>query len=256
MDSRAAIAAVRAARSMAFAECNLPIWVLLGPPGSGKGTYASLIAPRFGLDHVSPGELVREALSRPELASQRRAVEAGQLLPDAMVIALLRERLCKTPACARGVLLDGFPRTAEQAKLLDATANVVVALRIHLEDKHILAKIAGRRVCNVCSRSYNLANVCDKEGGVIMPPILPSGGDPSRCDCGALLQARSDDAPAVAAQRLRRDHDASKPVLEFYRQRGVLMDHRVQRGVADMDDLAARLVAKVRVEDQTRRSNL
>lgn len=229
---------------------QLPCWVIIGPPGSGKGTYAKLLAKRFNLDHFSTGDLARELLKEPHF---RAMMNAGQLLPDHAIIPLLLERLREVPASASGVLLDGFPRTIGQAKLFEKVLRVSIALDIQLKDEHIMAKTAGRRACNSCGAGYNVADVCDHENGVFMPPILPvaaaamaakasaAGGSLDdaklQCDCGGLLSARTDDRPEVVADRLVAHHQGFSPILQYYKERGLLLQHRVHYGVKDMDGL-------------------
>mmetsp|Transcript_136883 Transcript_136883/g.437932 ORF Transcript_136883/g.437932 Transcript_136883/m.437932 type:complete len:258 (-) Transcript_136883:89-862(-) len=232
-----------------------PIWVILGPPGSGKGTYASLLASRFGVLHLSTGDLARGAAKEPGHEELRRLMDAGELLPDSMIVVLLRERLnslagTSTAAGVTAVLLDGFPRSLPQAQLLHEDLQPVsLAIRIHLSDKHILAKIAGRHVCEKCGRGYNTVDVKDPEEGVYMPPMLPKASpSPSSssaliCDCGGALVRRGDDGQEVAELRLKKHHSSEGPVAEFFRRRGVLLEHNVRRGVEDLDDLAVRIRA-------------
>ncbi|CAE8720812.1 unnamed protein product, partial [Polarella glacialis] len=230
----------------------LPIWVMLGPPGSGKGTYASALAPRFGLDHFSTGDLAREALQKPENAALRQMMNSGQLLPNSVIFQLLKQRLEQVPDTASAVLLDGFPRTVEQAEMLEAIRPVSLALQIVLKDRHILDKIAGRRSCGSCRRGFNVVDIHDDEDGVFMPPILPAAAAPGsaldrsqgqhlRCDCGGNLVKRADDLTEVAAERLRLHHAEAGPLISYYAAQGVLMQHRVRRGVGDMDELSTRL---------------
>lgn len=277
----APMASVRAAR--------LPVWIILGPPGSGKGTYAQLLAKRFGLAHISTGDLARQAAKDVKQTELRRLMGSGSLLPDVLIINLLRghlevlaadlrqeqERLQEClqerralgdlpftdfgpfgpsrSAVVRGVLLDGFPRTLEQAELLQQELQpATIALRIHLSDKHILAKIDGRRVCQQCWRGYNVVDVSDHEEGVFMPPLLPEGVASSpalrtaselRCSCGGSAMRRGDDAPHVAQGRLQRHHATEGPVAGFFARQGVLLEHRVRRGIEDIEDLVSRIQA-------------
>mmetsp|Transcript_3746 Transcript_3746/g.9723 ORF Transcript_3746/g.9723 Transcript_3746/m.9723 type:complete len:284 (+) Transcript_3746:53-904(+) len=241
---------------------RVPIWVLLGAPGSGKGTYASLLAPRFGLWHISAGDVVRHTLQwegHPEHDVMAELVRAGRLVSDGVMLRLLQERLRKPPPNISAVLLDGFPRTESQAHFLLDVCHVPLALRVHIQDRHILTKIAGRRICSSCGRGYNVASVIDPENEVFMPPLLPknlptgafgsvcehgtSDNVPLRCDCGGSLEVRIDDDVAVATQRLQNFHATAESVDDVFRRRGVLMDYKVRYGVDDMDDLSARIAA-------------
>lgn len=229
------------------------IWVVLGPPGSGKGTYSQILAERFGMQHLSTGDLARDAARDPKHADLKKLIDAGQLLPDEAIIELLSERLQpsapegKTPAA----ILDGFPRSVAQAKLL---GKVSLALVFELGDKHILAKIGGRCVCSACKKTYNVCDIADDEDGVYLPPILPRNADAAAamgasaeqlaCDnCGNRLSRRSDDAVEVAAERLRLHHAREGEIVDFYRRSDVLLEHKVRHGVADMPALEARIRA-------------
>lgn len=212
-------------------------WVIIGPPGSGKGTYAKLLAKRFNLDHFSTGDLAREKLTD---ASLRKLMDDGQLLPDSMIFKLLIERLGDVPQKASGVLLDGFPRTLAQAEMLKQILPVQLALEIQLNDKHILAKTLGRRTCSDCGAGYNVADVHDDVEQVYMPKILSASG-PDRCQCGGCLVQRKDDAPHVAQARLDAHHRSFDPILAVYRAQGLLLQHRVKYGVGDMDELYQRI---------------
>lgn len=224
-----------------------PCWVIIGPPGSGKGTYAKLLSQRFNLDHFSTGDLARDGLTDPSL---RRLMEAGTLLPDEAIVPLFLERLKAVPASAFGVLLDGFPRTLKQAELLETLRVVDLALEIQIKDEHIMAKTAGRRKCANCGAGYNIADVCDHVDRVFMPPILPASAsssnfDTMRCTCGGSLHPRIDDAPSVVAARLKSHHSHFDPIIDWYRDRNVLMSYRVHQGVGDMDELSERIVNRI-----------
>lgn len=245
--------------SVAGASVLPPLWLILGPPGAGKGTYAALLAERFGVVPLSTGELARQAAQDPRNAAFREQMDRGGLLPDHAVLALLRARLSELSSagnCPPAVLLDGFPRTLRQAQMLTQVGPVSLALQITLCDRHIAAKLAGRYVCRDCGRGYNSVRVDDPVDDVCMPPVLPRSlscggvadrGTPSLhgvpCDCGGVLARRHDDSPDVVEQRLREHHSREASVLSFYRKQGVLVEHRVRRGVEDADELSARVVA-------------
>lgn len=228
------------------------VWVLLGPPGSGKGTYAKILAPRLRVDHVSIGDLARQVFRDESFAKYRATMDAGQLLPNQVVLDLLMQRLASVPDDRNAALLDGYPRTLEQAQTLESLCDVVMAVQVLIKDEHIVSKLAGRRVCSCCGRGFNIADVCDDEDGVYMPPILPEGrsllefmshdSDPL-CPCGGQLRMRPDDEPAVVQRRLSSHHELSRSVTSFYRDRGVLLEYRVRLGVPDMDELACRMDA-------------
>eukprot|EP00927_Polykrikos_kofoidii_P058164 TRINITY_DN52533_c0_g1_i1.p1 TRINITY_DN52533_c0_g1~~TRINITY_DN52533_c0_g1_i1.p1 ORF type:complete len:284 (-),score=56.78 TRINITY_DN52533_c0_g1_i1:72-923(-) len=262
--------AAKAASSGAVRQFSpFPVWVLLGAPGSGKGTYAKILASRLRLVHVSVGDLARRIFrEEPErFAALQQRSEEGGMLPDDLVVDLLGQHLSKlqTGVADRGaeapthdaVLLDGFPRTVVQARRLDSLAPPIVALNVSIADCHVLSKMDGRRLCVSCGASYNIADVHDAEDDVYMPAMLPlrwrgdvvgasaaADNGSLRCDCGGLIVRRKDDvSPGVAAQRLRAHHNAAAEMLDFYRDKGVLEDYRVRYGLGDMDELVARLTA-------------
>eukprot|EP00929_Paragymnodinium_shiwhaense_P015998 TRINITY_DN124108_c0_g1_i1.p1 TRINITY_DN124108_c0_g1~~TRINITY_DN124108_c0_g1_i1.p1 ORF type:complete len:276 (+),score=60.94 TRINITY_DN124108_c0_g1_i1:55-828(+) len=226
---------------------GLPVWVLIGPPGSGKGTYAKILCKELRLAHISLGDVVRQTLKErgPGHEELRRHSDAGRLLPDTLAMELLTNRLRSIGSeTVSAVLLDGFPRTAAQAQLLQEFAPPSIAVNVILNDKHILKKIEGRRLCGSCGASYNLADVADVQDNVFMParpPKAPAAtpSEEPRCDCGGVLERRVDDALDIARERLRGHHAEANGVIEFYRHRGALLDYRVHRGVDDMDWLRA-----------------
>eukprot|EP00930_Biecheleria_cincta_P041043 TRINITY_DN28117_c0_g1_i1.p1 TRINITY_DN28117_c0_g1~~TRINITY_DN28117_c0_g1_i1.p1 ORF type:complete len:299 (-),score=43.74 TRINITY_DN28117_c0_g1_i1:121-1017(-) len=251
-----------AARGTASAPSMLrPAWIILGPPGSGKGTYAGLLAPMLRLDHFSTGDLARQAMQEPGNAALKRQLDSGGLLPQGVILKLLQERLRAVPPSASAALIDGFPRTLDQAKMLDTLCSVSIAVQIILKDEHILAKIDGRLACQSCKRGFNTVLVHDEQDQVFMPPILPknmvspaaaiSSGSGTQvnlfpgqnlfCDCGAQLERRPDDAVGIAKARLERHHAETGAVLDHYARQGKLLQHFVQYGVQDMDTLAERI---------------
>lgn len=221
-------------RFLAASAVKPSCWVIIGPPGSGKGTYAKCLAKRFNLDHFSTGDLARLKFKDPAL---RGLMEAGQLLPDDEIIPLLLERLKAVPASASGVLLDGFPRTVQQATYLENLLPVSLALEIKLKDKHIMQKTAGRRICSRCGAGYNIADVHDVEDQVYMPPMLPAAASSSSCNCGGPLVSRADDVADVVAARLAVHHKSFAPIIQLYKEQNLLLEYRVHYGVGDMDKL-------------------
>jgi len=217
-------------------------WVIIGPPGSGKGTYAKLLAKRFNLDHFSTGDLARIKFRDPAL---RGLMDSGQLLPDEEIIPLLEDRLAAVPASASGVLLDGFPRTVQQAAYLERLRPVRLALEVQLKDKHIMKKTAGRRTCSRCGTGYNVENVHDIEDHVFMPPMLPASTSLTSCNCGGALLSRADDIPDVVAARLAVHHRSFAPIIQLYKDRKLLLEYRVRYGVGDMEDLYKLIEARL-----------
>ncbi|MGD0997794.1 MAG: adenylate kinase [Thermoleophilia bacterium] len=189
--------------------------VLLGAPGSGKGTQAERIAPAFGLPHVSTGDILRAAVKGgTELGvAAKRFMDAGELVPDEVVIGIIRERLTE-PDTTAGFMLDGFPRTLEQATALDETLagarrSLGLVLLIDVPEEELVQRLAGRRACRSCGRGYNV---------VFDPP-----GVEGVCDvCGGELFQRDDDNEATVRNRLAVYRRQTEPLIGYYRGKGIL----------------------------------
>jgi adenylate kinase len=189
--------------------------VLLGPPGSGKGTQAGLVSRKFGIPQISTGDILREAIEQnSELGTRAREfVEGGKLVPDEIVLSLVEERTAK-PDCAEGFILDGFPRTLVQAEglekiLADHGAALDVVIFIDVSDGAIISRLSRRRVCPACSATYNLDSDPPREEGV--------------CDkCGGKLEARVDDDPATVKTRLKVYRKDTLPLVKHYETDGLL----------------------------------
>jgi adenylate kinase len=189
--------------------------ILLGPPGAGKGTQARRLAARWGVPQIATGDMLREAVahgSRLGLEA-KRFMDAGDLVPDSVIIGLIAERLSQADA-RKGFVLDGFPRTVPQAEALDRlltehgiTLERVVRFRI--SDDELVTRIAGRRVCRQCGRNYHVS---------FSPPQHPE-----RCDaCGGPLDQRSDDAETKVRHRLMVYGRDTAPLVDYYERRGLL----------------------------------
>lgn len=209
--------------------------VLLGPPGVGKGTQAARLGARFGVPHVSTGDMFREALSRrtPLGLAAKEYMDAGKLVPDEITIGLVRERLAQ-PDCSRGFVLDGFPRNLAQAEALEGVLQGLgmklnAAVSIEAGRDTVIRRLSGRRQCRRCGAVYNLA---------FNPPP-----DPARCPkCGGELYQRDDDREETVRERLRVYMAETEPLVDFYKRKGLLV---AVDGEKDIDEVTGAIVSAV-----------
>ena len=185
--------------------------ILLGAPGSGKGTQAEIICEKLSIPTISTGNILRESIKEgTELGMQAKSyMDAGKLVPDALIVGIIKERLA-APDCANGFILDGMPRTIAQAEALDEMGVPIdVALSLEVEDAAIEARMSGRRVCEGCGASYHMQFKQPKAEGV--------------CDaCGAKLVQRKDDEEATVRNRLVVYKEETEPLKDFFAQRNLL----------------------------------
>ena len=184
--------------------------ILLGAPGAGKGTQAEIISEKFAIPSISTGAMIREAIAAgSELGLRVKSyIDKGELVPDAVVIDIIKERLAK-PDCANGFILDGFPRTVPQAAALDEMGvEITDVISIEVADESIMERMGGRRVCKKCGATYH-----------IKYNPSPNG---TRCACGEELIIRSDDDPEVVKSRLVVFHEQTEPLKDFYQEKGLL----------------------------------
>lgn len=192
---------------------NVKVVILLGPPGSGKGTQAVRLTKELGIPHISTGDLFRENISKDtELGKRAKTyMNAGKLVPDEVVLDMLFDRVSK-PDCEHGYLLDGFPRTLPQAEALDkhlALNTDLVVLDLEVPDEIIIKRAEGRLTCKSCGAIYNRYFSPSAKEGV--------------CDkCSGELVQRPDDKLEVVQERLRVYHNQTQPLVEFYAKKGVL----------------------------------
>lgn len=181
--------------------------IIFGPPGSGKGTYATRLEAKLNLVPVSTGDLFREAIkAKTELGKKVEGyLNRGELVPDNGVIDVLKERISR-PDTEKGFLLDGFPRTIHQAEALDKIANIDAVINLLVPESIIVERLSSRRVCKRCGAIYNVRFLKPKREGI--------------CDkCGGELYQRDDDKPAVIRDRLKVYEKQSKPVIDHYADR-------------------------------------
>ena len=197
--------------------------IFLGPPGSGKGTYASRICARLGIPHISTGDLFREEVKK-ETALGKKAgdyMKKGLLVPDSIVIGMLEKRLQQKDS-RKGFILDGFPRTIEQAGALEAIFRIESVINLVLPDSIIIQKISARRVCGNCGDIYNIADIrFGKNNEYRMPSQLPK--KEGICDkCGGALMQRKDDMVNVVEERLKVYKKQTEPLIDYYKKKGIL----------------------------------
>ncbi len=196
--------------------------ILLGAPGAGKGTQAEVISTKLAIPAVSTGNIIREALANgTEMGLKAKSfIDAGQLVPDDVVIGIIKERLAKDD-CANGFILDGFPRTIPQAEALDAMGVIIDrVISIEVEDENIVRRMSGRRVCKACGSSYHLEYKKPAKDGV--------------CNaCGGELVQRKDDHPDTVLDRLHVYHEQTEPLKDYYEKKGILRIVVGQEEVAD-----------------------
>ena len=186
--------------------------ILLGAPGAGKGTQAEILSAKLGIPTISTGNILRAAVKEgtPIGLEAKRYMDAGQLVPDSVIIGIVAQRL-EQPDCAHGFILDGVPRTIGQAEALDA-AGVTFdhVLSIEISDEEIEERMEGRRVCQSCGAPYHVKAKPPKREGV--------------CDsCGGALIQRDDDKPETVRHRLEVYHQETEPLKDYYQAKGILV---------------------------------
>lgn len=205
--------------------------IFIGPPGSGKGTQAKRLASRFGVPHISTGDMLREAVAEGSALGQEadRIMKAGALVPDDVMIGLIRERLAKGDA-RKGFILDGFPRTLVQAEKLDALVagngtDRLRVVRLLVPDDALVHRLTQRRTCAQCGAIYHLENHPPKVADV--------------CDkCGGPLIARPDDTEGAIRKRLEAFHKQTSPVADYYKSKKLLKE---VDGIGPVDSVFERI---------------
>ncbi|MCL2633768.1 MAG: adenylate kinase [Oscillospiraceae bacterium] len=196
--------------------------ILLGAPGSGKGTQAEVICKKLNIPAVSTGNMLREAVKNGTAAglSAKEYMDRGDLVPDEVVIGILKDRIAEDDA-KNGYILDGFPRTVEQAQALESMGvRIDKVLEIHVDDDKICARMGGRRVCEGCGASYHMEYKPTKVEGV--------------CDaCEGVAGQRIDDKPETVLSRLKTYHEKTAPLKGFYTERGKLVTVEGQEEISD-----------------------
>lgn len=201
--------------------------MLLGAPGSGKGTQAAMISGRYGIPHISTGDILRQAVTDGTgLGLKAKGyMDRGELVPDEIIIGVVEECL-QEKDCERGFILDGFPRTVAQAESLEKSLkgmgrSLNVVLNIEVEDEEIIRRLTGRRICERCGRIFHLLFDPSKKGEV--------------CEvCGGDLYQRVDDTEETVRRRLEVYKEQTAPLIDFYERRGLLRNVQGEKSAADV----------------------
>jgi adenylate kinase len=206
--------------------------IMLGAPGAGKGTQAKKIAEKYGIPHISTGDIFRANIkNETELGKKAKEyMDQGLLVPDELTCDLVTDRIGQDD-CGKGFILDGFPRTIPQAEALTAAlekmgTSMDYAINVDVPDENIVSRMSGRRACLKCGATYHIVTIPPKTEGV--------------CDnCGSELVQREDDKPETVQKRLTVYHDQTQPLIDYYDKAGIL---RTVDGTKDLDDVFGEIV--------------
>ena len=206
--------------------------IMLGAPGAGKGTQAKMIAEKYGIPHVSTGDIFRANIKNgTELGKKAKSfMDKGELVPDELTVSMLLDRVGQ-PDCKDGYVLDGFPRTIPQAEELDRALSgrnemIDFAIDVDVPDENIVKRMSGRRACLKCGSTYHMEHIPPRKEGI--------------CDsCGSELVLRDDDKAETVLKRLQVYHDQTQPLIDFYTRKGIL---KTVDGTLDMQDVFAAIV--------------
>ena len=207
--------------------------IMLGAPGAGKGTQAKMIAEKYGIPHVSTGDIFRANIKNgTELGMEaKKYMDQGLLVPDELTVRILLDRVAQDD-CKNGYVLDGFPRTIPQAEVLDSELtklgdHIDYAINVDVPDENIVKRMSGRRACLTCGATYHIEHVPPKKEGI--------------CDvCGSELVLRDDDKPETVKNRLNVYHEQTQPLIDFYTKKGVL---KTVDGTVPMEEVFAAITA-------------
>lgn len=207
--------------------------IILGAPGAGKGTQAKMIADKYGVPHISTGDIFRANIKNgTELGMEaKKYMDQGLLVPDELTVRILLDRVAQDD-CKNGYVLDGFPRTIPQAEVLDSELtklgdHIDYAINVDVPDENIVKRMSGRRACLTCGATYHIEHVPPKKEGI--------------CDvCGSELVLRDDDKPETVKNRLNVYHEQTQPLIDFYTEKGVL---KTVDGTVPMEEVFAAITA-------------
>ncbi|MEM0031234.1 MAG: adenylate kinase [Desulfurococcaceae archaeon] len=210
--------------------------VLIGPPGAGKGVYAQYFRDKYCIPHISTGDIFREEIAKnTELGRRIRSyVEQGLLVPDEITIDVIRKRLSQ-PDTVSGFILDGFPRTLNQAKALDEITSIDAAVHLEVSEEVAIRRLSGRVICPVCGRVYNLY-------------YEPKPKIDEQCDYdGAKLVRRKDDEPEVIRQRYRVFYETFTPIINYYKDTNRLIEVNADKPIKEVAPLLERILVENKV---------
>lgn len=199
--------------------------VLLGSPGIGKGTYAEILSEKYNIPHISTGQLFREEMDKKTELGKRvdDYVNHGELVPDQITIKLVKERL-KKKDCKNGFLLDGFPRTIQQAKALGKITKIDKVLNFVALEEVIVDRLSGRRTCRECGAIYHIRNVPPKVEGL--------------CDkCGGELYQREDETSEAVRMRMKEYNKKTKPLVDYYEKEDLLVNVDANHPIEEVDKI-------------------
>lgn len=207
--------------------------IMLGAPGAGKGTQAKMIAEKYGVPHVSTGDIFRANIKNgTQLGMEaKKYMDQGLLVPDELTVRILLDRVAQDD-CKNGYVLDGFPRTIPQAQVLDEALTklgdkIDYAIDVDVPDENIIRRMSGRRACLTCGATYHIEHIPPKKEGI--------------CDkCGSELVLRDDDKPETVKNRLAVYHEQTQPLIDFYEKKGVL---RTVDGTLPMEEVFAAITS-------------
>jgi adenylate kinase len=208
--------------------------MLLGPPGAGKGTIAKKLIDKYGVPQLSTGDLLRAAVKEGTTLGleAKKFMDAGELVPDKIVIGLIKERLAQRD-CAKGFILDGFPRTLPQAQALAEITSLQAVINLDVSDEEVVARLSGRRTCPQCGAIYHVKNI---------PPKTPG-----KCDKdGADLIQRDDDKEEAIRNRLTVYRRQTVPLIDHYRAAGILQEVDGAAGVDNVTAAAVKVIENIR----------
>ena len=205
--------------------------IFLGPPGAGKGTQAQVVCAKLGIPQISTGDMLRSAIAnRTETGLKAKEyMDQGQLVPDEVVIAIVKERLAMAD-CEKGYILDGFPRTVFQAEALGEFARIDAAVNLEVEDSVLVNRLSGRRVCPKCGAPYHVHHL---------------NGETICKICGTELIQRSDDQPETVLNRLEVYHQKTAPLIDYYEKLGTLRNIPAD---GPLEEITARILKEIGAE--------